>query len=280
MQESDTRAEVATPSGKMRTVTRWIVIVLTGVLICFAILIAQANIHPGGNGHNTAYRRGGAGGLLLIPVIVLLVLKADAVAGIGYVVAAVVIFSAALLLNRAEPETWEPFSWMYVFQSVSAIAIGSPAIRIGWVGIIRPILQRISYSLAGRHRVVARATAFLAYLVAAIGLGFGNYTYYMWDVHHDRSGDRIGFVMWTLIGVALVAGTLKTHWLAIGSCIVAGMGFFMFITYPVWVSVSHFWGQALAIACYVVAFLSSIAIIAVHDEPSRPANREDAAADA
>ena len=120
--------------------------------------------------------------------------------------------------------------------------------------------------LSGRAK--ARIITFAAYSIAAVGLVLGNYTYYLYGAHHDRSGDKVGFVLWTLIAIAFVGGTFLTRWLAIVSCIMAGMGFFMFITYPLTTSLSHFWGQALALACYVVAFVSSIMIITSTAEQS------------
>jgi hypothetical protein len=120
------------------------------------------------------------------------------------------------------------------------------------------------YAMSGRGK--ARLLTLIAYIVAALGLGLGNYTYYLWGSSHDRSGDRMGFVIWTVIAMAFVAGTFLTRWLAIVSCAMAVMGFFMFITYPITSSLSHFWGQALALVCYVMAFVSSITIVTTSAE--------------
>jgi hypothetical protein len=128
-----------------------------------------------------------------------------------------------------------------------------------------PVFQQTRTTFAepdsGKAPLVPKVLTLVAYAVAAAGLAFGNYTYHAWGASHDRSGDRYGFVGWTLVGVIYVLGSFFSRWVAIGSCVVAVLGFFMFITYPVSMSFSWFWGQTLAMATYVVAFIGSITII-------------------
>ena len=107
----------------------------------------------------------------------------------------------------------------------------------------------------------AKVATLIAYAVGGVGLAFGNYTYYAWGAHHDRSGDRIGFVFWTVLGLVYVVGSLRNRWAAIGSCLVAALGFFMFITYPVTLDLEWFWGQALAMPAYFAAFATSVVIL-------------------
>lgn len=128
-----------------------------------------------------------------------------------------------------------------------------------------PVLGQVSRSIAQagcrRDPLISKVVTLAAYTVAAIGLGFGNYTYYAYGAGHDRSGDRYGFVGWTVLGIIYVVGSFFSRWAAIGSCAVAVLGFLMFITYPVNLSFSRFWGQTLAMVAYLAAFIGSVAVI-------------------
>ncbi len=112
----------------------------------------------------------------------------------------------------------------------------------------------------------ARLVTFVVYIITLLGLGLGNFKYYLMGAHHDRSGDQVTFMVLTLIGLAFVTSSLKIRWLAIGSCLIAVIGFIGTTTYPLTTSLSSFWGQALALVCYMIAFVSSFIIITASAE--------------
>jgi len=106
------------------------------------------------------------------------------------------------------------------------------------------------------------AITLAAFVIAAVALVLANYTYSAWGATHDRSGDRAGFFAWAAFGLVYTAASRFSRWVAFGSAAVAVLGFFMVITYPLWIDVWFFWGQTLALAAYLAAIVGSVAILA------------------
>jgi preprotein translocase subunit SecE len=129
-------------------------------------------------------------------------------------------------------------------------------------------------------RRVATILTVVMFLVAAVGLYYGHYSYTVTNTernpsgpvtvvntHVDRSGDRPGLMLMALLGAAFAAAGIGKRWLAIGSVVVASVGLYLLNKYPTdWAA---FWGQSLAVVCYGIAIVGSLGIATTEEVQTR-----------